>query len=182
MSTQIPTSLIKPALKGLTFKNVEQIITLGEVAKEMQAENLSEEFVLSILMLALRYEGVYNLLVMWSEETDAELKDEIIADLQAEIDDDSKILIPKSLGIKDYLHFDNLEVIAKDVMKFKKQLKIEIERWGGISKLSKETGIPQASLSRLLNTTSLPRRSTLERIAKVMNLQDSKLLREWLQA
>jgi DNA-binding phage protein len=182
MSTQIPMSLVTPKLKSLTFKNIEQIITLGEVARKMQGENLSEEFVVAAIVLALRYEGVYDLLVMWSEETDSNLKDEIIADLQAEIDDESKKLLPASLEKKNYLHFDNLAAIAKDVKEFKKQLKIEIERWGGVSKLSRETGIPQASLSRFLNSASMPRRSTLEKIAKVMNLQDSKLLIEWLQS
>jgi DNA-binding phage protein len=181
MSTQSPTSFVSQPLKGLSFKNVDQIIILGAVAQKMVTDKLSEEFVSLTIRLAVRYEGIYDLMVMWSEETDADLKNEILADLQAEIDDESKMLMPSSLEKKDYLHFDNLEAIAKDVVKFKKQLKIEIERWGGISKLSKETGIPQASLSRFLNAPSLPRRSTLEKIAKVMNLQDSKLLSEWLQ-
>jgi DNA-binding phage protein len=158
---------------------VDQFIILGEIANSMLATGISREFVASVIMLAFRYEGVYDLMVMWSTETDSELKDEIIADLQEEIDESSKIILPKHLEKKDYLHFDNLDEIAKNVMAFKKNLKAEIERWGGVSKLAKETGIPQASLSRLLNSPSLPRRSTLEKIAKAMNLQESYLLSRW---
>lgn len=145
----------------------------------MLAVGISREFVASIIMLAFRYEGVYDLLVMWSMETDSRLKDEIIADLQEEIDESSQLLLPKYVEKRDYLHFDNLDEIAKNVMAFKKNLKAEIERWGGVSKLAKETGIPQASLSRLLGSPSLPRRSTLEKIAKAMNLQESHLLSQW---
>jgi DNA-binding phage protein len=159
--------------------NVDQFIILGEIANSMLATGISREFVASIIMLAFRYEGVYDLMVMWSTETDSELKDEIIADLQEEIDESSKIILPKHLEKKDYFHFDNLDEIAKNIMAFKKNLKAEIERWGGVTKLAKETGIPQASLSRLLNSPSLPRRSTLEKIAKAMNLQESYLLSQW---
>lgn len=163
------------------FKSVGQIIILGEIARKMLSVNLSEAFVFAAINLAFRYEGVYELMVMWSQETDSELKNEIIADLQAEIDDETSTILPSSLEKDNYLHFDNLETIAKDIMKFKKQLKIEIERWGGISKLAKETGIPQSSISRFLNSPSMPRRSTLEKIAEAMNLKESKLLSAWLQ-
>lgn len=176
MSTLASNNSIK---NNFNSDNVDQFIILGEIANSMLAIGISREFVASIIMLAFRYEGVYDLMVMWSTETDSELKDEIIADLQEEIDESSKIVLPKHLEKKDYLHFDNLDEIAKNVMAFKKNLKAEIERWGGVSKLAKETGIPQASLSRLLNSSSLPRRSTLEKIAKAMNLQESYLLSQW---
>lgn len=160
--------------------NVDKFIILGAIANTMLAVGTSREFVASIIWLAFRYEGIYDLLIMWSTENDPELKDEIIADLQEEIDESSKVLLPKRLEKENYLHFDNLDEIAKDVMAFKKNLKTEIERWGGISKLSKETGIPQSSLSRFLNTPSLPRRITLEKIAKAMKLQDTHFLSQWL--
>ena len=176
MSTLASNNSIK---NNFNSDNVDQFIILGEIANSMLATGISREFVASIIMLSFRYEGVYDLMVMWSTETDSELKDEIIADLQEEIDESSKIVLPKHLEKKDYLHFDNLDEIAKNVMAFKKNLKAEIERWGGVSKLAKETGIPQASLSRLLNSSSLPRRSTLEKIAKAMNLQESYLLSQW---
>lgn len=168
-----------PLKNNFNPDNVDQFIILGEIANSMLATGISREFVASVIILAFRYEGIYDLMVMWSTETDSELKDEIIADLQEEIDESSKIILPKHLEKKDYLHFDNLDEIVKNVMAFKKNLRAEIERWGGVSKLAKETGIPQASLSRLLNSPSLPRRSTLEKIAKAMNLKESYLLSQW---
>jgi DNA-binding phage protein len=167
------------SLKNDFNPDVDQFIMLGKIAYSMIATGISREFVTAVIMLAFRYEGVYDLMVMWSTEMDSELKDEIIADLQEEIDESSKIILPGHLEEKEFLHFDNLSEIAKNVMAFKKNLRAEIERWGGVSKLSKATGIPQASLSRLLNSPSLPRRSTLEKIAKAMNLKKSYLLSQW---
>ncbi len=179
MNTLTPNNSLRVVLKQDNFK---QIIPLAHIAEKMLLEGLSQEFVFSLFPLAFHFEGVYGLMVMWSEEDDQELKNEIIADLQEEIDEEqgSEIVFPKHLEKEDYLHFDNLEEIAKDVMEFKKHLKIEIERLGGISQLSKETGIPQSSLSRLLNSPSLPRRSTLAKIAKAMNLKESPLLSKWI--
>ena len=139
---------------------------------------------IDLFPLAMKYEGVFELMVMWSEESDRELKSDIIADLQEEIDEEEKseILSPAPLK-EEYLHFDNLDEIAKDIMEFKKTLKIEVDRWGGINQLAKETGIPQPSLSRFFTTPSLPRRTTLEKIAKALSLKSSAFLSKYrLQA
>lgn len=156
-----------------------QCIILAGITKAMFKAGMSQEFVGSSIELSLHYEGVYDLMLMWSKETDSQLRDEIIADLQDEIDESSRIILSHHLEKKGYLHFDNLDEIAKNVMIFKMDLKVEIERWGGVSKLAKKTGIPQASLSRFLNTPSLPRRSTIEKIAKALNLKESTLLSKW---
>jgi len=173
MSSQASNNLILPG---------KRLDKLMNVAEAMHSSGLSTEFVFLALRLGLRYEGVGDLMVMWFEDSDPEVKDDIIADLQAEIDETSEMVIPARLEKEDYLRFDNLETIAKDVMKFKNGLKTEIERWGGISKLAKETGIPQSSLSRFFSTPSMPRRSTLEKIAKAMHLQTSQILSDWLSS
>jgi DNA-binding phage protein len=46
---------------------------------------------------------------------------------------------------------------------------------GGISKLSELTGIPQPSLSRFFNSNAMPRRDTLLRIAKAMDLNGLRI-------
>ncbi len=171
MSTQ-PTDRI-------TF-NGKRFDQLLEIARAMLSAGFSDEFVFSILRLGTRNEGIGDLMIMWFEEEDHELKDEIIADLQAEIDEESEAIFPERFQKQDYLRFDNLEAIAKDVMKFKNQLKTEVERWGGISKLAKETGIPQSSLSRFFASPSMPRRTTLEKIAQALNLSTSTLLADWI--
>jgi DNA-binding phage protein len=143
------------------------------VLKMEQEADLSQEFVFQLFCFAQKYEGIADLLHFWMHESDQNEKNEIIADLQDEIEEFQN---PEIVKPARYIHFDNLELIAKNVMEFKKALRIEIDRWGGISKLSKETGIPVPSLSRFLNTPSLPRRITLEKIAKALNLKESDLL------
>lgn len=145
------------------------------VFKMADEAGLPQEFIFQLFCLAQKYEGIADLLNLWMNETDQKEKDTIVADLQDEIEEfhNSEIIKPK------YIHFDNLELIAQNIMEFKKSLRVVIDRWGGISKLSKETGIPIPSLSRFLNTPSLPRRITLEKIAKALNLKESDLLAKW---
>lgn len=154
----------------------EKRFEIARIVFKMAEEGFSEDFTFHLFCFAQKYEGLFDLLSLWINETDQKEKDEIIADLQDEIEElqNAEIIRPSK-----YLHFDNLELIAKNVMRFKKSLRIEIERWGGISKLSKETGIPIPSLSRFLSTPSLPRRITLEKIAKALNLKESDLLSKW---
>ena len=151
-------------------------IEMARIIFKMEAEGLSQEFILKWFDFAQKYEGIADLLNLWIKETDQKERDEIIADLQDEFEEFQNAEIIKPAR---YIHFDNLDLIAQDVLEFKKYLTIEIGRWGGITKLSKATGIPVPSLSRFLNTPSLPRRITLEKIAKAMNLKESDLLAKW---
>lgn len=148
---------------------------IARIVFKMAEEGLSQDFIFQLFCLAEKYEGIFDLLNLWINETDQKERDEIIADLQDEIEElqNAEIIKP------NYLHFDNLDLIAENVMDFKKSLRTEIERWGGISKLSKATGIPVPSLSRFLSTPSLPRRITLEKIARALNLRESDLLAKW---
>ena len=72
-----------------------------------------------------------------------------------------------------------MESIAKDVKKIKAHLKNEVDKWGGITKLSKETGIPQPSLSRFFSSASMPRRTTLYKIAGALNLSEREIITDW---
>jgi DNA-binding phage protein len=54
-----------------------------------------------------------------------------------------------------------------------------VTKHGGISKLSDLTGIPQPSLSRFFNSSSMPRRTTLLKIAKALKLDAVKTATEW---
>lgn len=75
--------------------------------------------------------------------------------------------------------FDDLAEIANDVMSFKNALRTEVDRWGGITKLAETTGIPQPSLSRFFSSASMPRRTTLFRIAEALQLRESAILSKW---
>jgi DNA-binding phage protein len=153
----------------------KKIFENAYIVFKMQEEGISREFAFQLFCFAEKYEGIADLLKLWINESDQHEKDELVADLQDEIEElqNAEILQPK------YIHFDNLDEIAKNVIEFKKSLRIEIDRWGGLTKLSKASGIPIPSLSRFLNTPSLPRRITLEKIAKAMNLKESEILSKW---
>ncbi|MFA5583834.1 MAG: helix-turn-helix transcriptional regulator, partial [Bacteriovoracaceae bacterium] len=111
------------------------------------------------------------------EENQSE-KDEIISDLQEEIEDLQSA--PKKPTKKPYIKFDDLELIAKDVVKFKQHLKSLVDSWGGVTKLARETGIPQPSLSRFFNSATMPRRTTLYKIANALELSEKEIVSEWV--
>jgi DNA-binding phage protein len=166
------SSLMNDAIDDLNKKRFE----IAYIVFKMQEEGLAREFAFQVFCFAEKYEGIADLLKLWINESDQHEKDEIVADLHDEIEElqNTEILQPSK-----YIHFDNLDEIAKNVMEFKKSLRIEIERWGGLTKLAKATGIPIPSLSRFLNTPALPRRVTLEKIAKAMHLKESEILSKW---
>jgi DNA-binding phage protein len=123
-------------------------------------------------------DGIRDLMILWAEETEARERDEIIADLNEEIE--SYQNAPQTMLEKPKIHFEQLDSIASSIIAYKKKLREAVDRWGGITKLSRETGIPQPSLRRLFSSASMPRRTTLYRIAKAVGLKDSDIMFEWL--
>lgn len=154
-----------------SHKNVELI----ETGHQMHQEGLSEEFISSAVQTAFAFEGVYDLMKMWSEETGEEEKNEIVADIQDMIDECSQ----KDKIEGTYVRFDDLEQIAQNIRSFKDDLRIVVEKNGGIKNLAKRTGIPQPSLSRFFNSNAMPRRVTLLKIARALNLSQIQIATEW---
>lgn len=54
-----------------------------------------------------------------------------------------------------------------------------IDRHGGISAVARKSGIPQPSLSRMLSSASMPRKSTLYEIAVALGVPESEVVMEW---
>lgn len=163
----------------------ERLFRVIAILDAMKRSGLSDEFVSHLLPLAMEYDGTYELMLMWFSESEEEVCNEIIADLQGEIDEElSEPILPKRLEKEELLHFDNIEAIGKNIMQFKQALRAVVERKGGLNKLAEKTKIPRPSLSRFFNTSSLPRRSTLEKIAKALDLErntkEYELLKEWI--
>ncbi|NGX61988.1 MAG: hypothetical protein K940chlam9_01481 [Chlamydiae bacterium] len=163
----------------------ERFFRVIAVLDAMKRSGLSDEFVFHLFRLSKEYDGTYELMLMWFTESDEEVCDEIIADLQGEIEEEiSEPILPNNLKKEDCFHFDNLEAIAINVMQFKKALRLVVERKGGLNKLAEKTKIPRPSLSRFFNTPSLPRRNTLKKIAQALELkrnsEEYKLLKKWL--
>ena len=152
-------------------------VDLFEIGTTMREAGLPDTFVADAVVTAMQFEGVRDLVVLWANEKDAKERKEIVADIQDMIDDCAQVSKQEALPIR----FDDLPAIAKNVRKFKDELLVVVNELGGISRLSRLTGIPQPSLSRFFNTTSMPRRGTLLKIAKALGLRASQVASEWVR-
>lgn len=156
----------------------EQQLKVYEVATLMNAHGLSTVFITDCVKLALEYEGAHDLMVLWSEAVSQADKHEVIADLQDEIDMHQER--PKKALRKPSVRFDDLDAIAKNIAGFKKNLRRLVDRKGGINELAKRTGIPQPSLSRFFSSHSMPRRTTLYKIADAIGLSEDQIITDWV--
>lgn len=157
--------------------NPAQLVKLYQIAAMLKKAKLSDRFITSAVKLAEEYEGAFDLLVLWEEEKDKNERANIIADLQDEIDEFAEQ--PKEPTKKAYISFDDLEQIAKDVKGFKAHLKALVDQWGGVTKLAGATGIPQPSLSRFFNSVTMPRRTTLYKIANAIGATEKEIITDW---
>ena len=148
-----------------------------DILNEMRHQGLESTFICTLMENCQRFEGIRDLMEMWFEETDSKERDKIIADLQESLDDIENT--PQRPEERPYLRFDDLDEIRVDVIAFKKYLRAEVDRQGGISELARKTGIPQSSLSRLFSSNSMPRRTTLFKIAKALNLPETSIGFKW---
>jgi DNA-binding phage protein len=117
-------------------------------------------------------------MVLWLEADSEVDRNEVVADIQEEIDIKSEA--PKKPLKKPYIKYDDLDAISQDVMKFKNALRKVVDRNGGIGNLAEKSGIPQPSLSRFFASASLPRHTTLYKIAEALNLEEKEILNEWV--
>ncbi len=150
-----------------------------DILNEMRRESLESGFIIALMENCQHYEGIRDLMEMWMEESDVEERDNIVADLQEVLDDIKNL--PNEPTERPYLHYEDLESIKQDIVEFKNRLREEVDRQGGISELAKRTGIPQPSLSRFFSSSSMPRRTTLYKIAKALNLPESAVGFKWSQ-
>lgn len=148
-----------------------------DILNEMRFQGIEAAFICSLMENCQRFEGLRDLMELWFHELDIKERDKIIVDLQDALDDIESAT--KGHEIRPYLRFDDLDEIRNDIATFKGTLRIEIDKQGGISELARKTGIPQSSLSRLLSSNSMPRRSTLFKIAKALNLSETAVNFKW---
>ncbi len=150
-------------------------VELFEIGAQMKQAHLPEEFISVAVLTAIEFEGIYDLMKMWTTETDETDRNEIVADIQDMIDDCAQ----KEKLDGPYVKFNDLDGIRKNIRAFKDGLLQIVLEHGGLKKLSELTKIPQPSLSRFFSSTSMPRRSTLMRVAKALRLDAIQLATEW---
>lgn len=148
-----------------------------DILNEMRHTGLASGFIFSLMENCQRYEGIRDLMDLWFEESDTLERGKIVADLQESLQD---ILdAPSKIEEKPYLSFEDLQDVKNDVIAFKDRLRAEVDRQGGINELARKTGIPQPSLSRFFASNAMPRRTTLYKIAKGLNLPESAIGFKW---
>lgn len=158
----------------------DQQAKLRTIASKMESSGISKLFLKEAVALGEIKEGVFDLFEMWDEAESEDEKKEIIADIHEEVEDDkNKPLEPTE---KLYVGSNELEDISNKISRFKNSLKVIIDRdHGGINKAAAKIGMEQSSLSRFLNSSSMPRRTTLFRIAKALNLSEREIAFDWLR-
>lgn len=159
--------------------NEDNNLHVLDILNEMRRSGLESTFICSLMENCQRYEGIRDLMEMWFDETNVKERSKIIADLQESIDDIATA--PQKAEERPYLSYDDLEEVKRDIIEFKKWLREEVDRQGGISELARRTGIPQPSLSRFFTSASMPRRTSLYKIAKALNLPESAIGIKWIQ-
>ena len=155
--------------------NYANEIKLFKIAIQMEKEKLPNFFIVTAIKTALEFEGVADLLNLWSAEADKNERNEIISDIQEMIDACNQ----KEKSREVHVRFNDLEAIANNIRAFKDSLYQKVMQQGGISKLAKLTGIPQPSLSRFFNSNAMPRRDTVLKIAKALKLEEIKIDALW---
>lgn len=150
-----------------------------DILNEMRHVGLGSVFICSLMEHCQRYEGIRDLMELWFDESDSGERDKIIADLQESLEDIEDA--PQKSEERPYLRFDDLKEIKDDVVAFKDRLRAEVDRQGGINELARRTGIPQPSLSRFFTSSSMPRRTTIYKIAKALNLPESAIGFRWMR-
>lgn len=158
----------------------DQVLNLASIMVEMKNAGLDHDFIVKASELARVDQGVYDLMALWlATSGDPAERAEILADIQESLDDYADA--PSQPVRKPYITYNQLEDVAQRVMAEKVKLRQLIDRHGGVSAVAQKAGIPQPSLSRMLNSPSIPRRSTLYKIANALDLSEEDIVMEWIR-
>ena len=147
------------------------------IGDAMLAANLPEAFVGRVLELAKTSEGVEDLVHLWSSAPDEAERREVEAELQGAIEDRER-----SGPAIEVASVEEGERLLKQRCRQKEHLRRLVAAHGGVSEVARRAQMPQPSLSRLLNSMSEPRPSTLLRLAEAMGLTVSDLAAPQTQA
>jgi DNA-binding phage protein len=159
----------------------KEFVSLMDIALRMHAEGLPDEFVAAAVRAVDANEGVRTLMLLWSEAA-AEERDAICADIQDLLDDLEAAPISRvPPAARPRISFDDFDDVLAGVKAHKQRLRDLIDKHGGVSEVARRSGIPQPSLSRMLNSGSMPRRATLYKIANALGLSEKDVVGEWVQ-
>lgn len=162
-------------MRGAKKLDAKKTMDAAEIASQMRESGLSDIFCAELLRLAPVYNSIFRMMTFWTD-ADKKEREEIVADLQ-EMIDDSKQRFEERPALKQR----DVEKVARTIREFKDRLTVIINERGGVTEIAKQIGMPQSSLSRLLNSASMPRRITLLKIAKVLGLSEAEIATEFMR-
>jgi hypothetical protein len=152
-----------------------------DIGVQMRAAGLPDSFVAAAVRAADRNEGVRELMELWSEAASHD-REAICADIQDLLDDMADVPVEQDPPqVRPRVSFDDLDDVLAQIRTHKERLRKLIDQHGGVSEVSRKSGIPQPSLSRMLNSGSMPRRSTLYRIANALGLSEKDIVGDWVR-
>lgn len=158
----------------------EQRVQLARIVVAMSDAGLPAAFVRHCDDLARVDQGAFELMELWYEDDDDEQgRDEILADLQEMLDDEEE-LGSKPVQ-KPYIRYDQLGDVVGRVREHKEKLRRLVDEHGGVSAVARKAGMHQSALSRLLNSPSMPRRTTLYRIANALDLSEADIAADFVR-
>ena len=159
--------------------SAEEIAQLKGIASAMVKADLDFDWVVAVEQLAKTDQGTFDLMKLWQDTKDKDTRTEIVADLQDALDDYADA--PSEPTQRPKIPFDDLAAVTRKILAEKRKIRDLIDRHGGVTAVAKKTGIPQPSLSRMLNSASMPRRSTLYKIAVALGIPESQVVMEWIR-
>ena len=158
-----------------------EYVNLISIGVRMHEAGQPDEFIAAAVRAADLNEGVRDLLLLWDESEEGE-REAICADIQDLLDDLSDVPPGRSgAQVRPRVSFDDLDTVGAQVKAHKQRLRDIIDQHGGVSEVARKSGIPQPSLSRMLNSGSMPRRSTLYRIANALDLPEKDIVGDWVR-
>ena len=158
----------------------EQRVQRAVIAVEMKAAGLPINFIGAWMELSDHDKGVFELGELWKEESAEGERGELVVAIQELLDEAAEL--PSRPVEKPRIGFGKLDDVADSIVKHKRRLREVIDRdHGGVSAAAAKIGLPQPSLSRFLSSASMPRRTTLYRIARGLGLDESDIATEWVR-
>jgi hypothetical protein len=157
----------------------EQGLKAARYAVRMENEGHPSEFVSRVLRLAQSDQGVFELMELWAEADAQEERDKLVVALEEAIADEGDL--QDGTQRRPKIPFDTFDEVTRRILEHKRRLRELIDRHGGVSEVARKSGIPQPSLSRMLSSGSMPRRTTLYRIARALDVAESEIVGEFVK-
>lgn len=156
----------------------EEGLRAARYAVQMESSGLPSNFVSQVLRLAQADQGVFELMELWAEAESTE-RDALVVDLEEAVSEHGDLVA--GVQRRPKIPFDKFDEVTRRVLEHKRRLRDLIDRHGGISEVARRSGIPQPSLSRMLSSASMPRRTTLYRIARALDVDESQIVGEFVR-